>query len=139
MLKINSFNISCWNIQGLWSAARQRLRRNTGVVQSRTKTIHHSNKKRSIPHMYKTEQKNCELGNIYIYPCAAYTESAYYNEEFFNTLHTEICHFQARGNVLLCGDFNARTGTEPDYRPPRKRSCTVFGNTPLYLTPTTTK
>ena len=57
---------------------------------------------------------NCETD---VYICAAYTppaESPYYNEEFFNNLHTESSHFQAQGNVLLCGDFNARTRSESD-------------------------
>ncbi|KAI4895529.1 hypothetical protein NFI96_009779 [Prochilodus magdalenae] len=41
-------------------------------------------------------------------------ESPYYCKDFFHNLHTESSHFQAQGNVLLCGDFNDRTGSEPD-------------------------
>ena len=32
--------------------------------------------------------------------------------ELYSPLHTEICHFQAKGKILLCGDFNAQTGSE---------------------------
>ena len=42
------------------------------------------------------------------------SESPYYSEEIFPTLEEETCHFQAQGNVLICGDTNARTGTLPD-------------------------
>ena len=73
-----------------------------------------------------------------IYLCAAYTppsESPYFNEEFFNTLHTEIVHFQAQGNVMVCGDLNARTGIENDSIDP-KGIKHVFGQAPLHLSPT---
>ncbi|KAK3565151.1 hypothetical protein QTP86_000368 [Hemibagrus guttatus] len=36
------------------------------------------------------------------------------DEEIFPQHHTEICSFQAQGNVLICGDLNARTGGLPD-------------------------
>ncbi|KAI4885658.1 hypothetical protein NFI96_003646 [Prochilodus magdalenae] len=70
--------------------------------------------------------------------CAVYTppiESPYYDEEDVHTLHTEISHFQAQGNVLLCGDFNARTGSKLDYIDPQGNKH-VFGQSSLYLTPT---
>lgn len=63
------------------------------------------------------------------------TESPYFEEDIFETLHREINHFQAQGNVLLCGDLNARTGCEPDSIDPQGSSH-VFGQTPLYVTPT---
>ncbi|KAK3562981.1 hypothetical protein QTP86_013199 [Hemibagrus guttatus] len=47
---------------------------------------------------------------IYIPP----SDSPYYDEEIFPQLHTETCSFQAQGNVLICGDLNARTGSLPD-------------------------
>ncbi|KAK3568427.1 hypothetical protein QTP86_006934 [Hemibagrus guttatus] len=47
---------------------------------------------------------------IYIPP----SDSPYYDEEIFPQLHTETCSFQAQGNVLICGDLNARTGALPD-------------------------
>ncbi len=52
-----------------------------------------------------------------LYLCAIYTppsESPYYEEELCSSLHTEIFHIQAQGETLLCGDFNAPTGSEPD-------------------------
>ncbi|KAK3511279.1 hypothetical protein QTP70_034774, partial [Hemibagrus guttatus] len=42
------------------------------------------------------------------------SDSPYYDEEIFPQLHTETCSFQAQGNVLICGDLNARTGALPD-------------------------
>ncbi len=54
----------------------------------------------------------------HIFLCATYlppAESPYYNEETFSILQDEICHFQTKGNVLICGDLNARTGNEPDF------------------------
>ncbi len=33
----------------------------------------------------------------------------------FSTLEEETNHFQAQGNVLICGDLNARTGLQPDF------------------------
>ncbi|XP_044033497.1 forkhead box protein B2-like isoform X2 [Siniperca chuatsi] len=41
-------------------------------------------------------------------------DSPYYEEDIFETLHSEIAHFQAQGNVLLTGDLKGRTGIEPD-------------------------
>lgn len=53
-----------------------------------------------------------------IFLCAIYlppAESPYYSEETFSILQDEISHFQTKGNVLMCGDLNARTGNEPDF------------------------
>ncbi|XP_048107482.1 uncharacterized protein LOC125300046 isoform X2 [Alosa alosa] len=36
-----------------------------------------------------------------------------------DNLYTDISHFQAQGNVLLCGDLNASTGSEIDYVDPQ--------------------
>ena len=36
------------------------------------------------------------------------------NQTVMRNLYTEISNFQAQGKVLLCGDFNAWTGVEPD-------------------------
>ncbi len=70
------------------------------------------------------------------YLCAIYippAESPYHDEEYLNNIHTEISHFQAQGNVLLCGDFNARNGSEPDNIDP-KGNGHVFGQNPLSVT-----
>ncbi len=48
---------------------------------------------------------------IYIPP----SESPYYSEDTLSTLEEETSHFQAQGNVLICGDLNARTGLQPDF------------------------
>ena len=161
MLKMSSFNISCWNIQGLWSSVfglkstdpeflknisdahilffvETWCREDTVthcpsgygeiiVPSIKLKTVRRGRDSGGILVWYKAELKqfitvtkkdqsyiwiklNKKIANWekYIYLCAAYSaphESPYHNEEFFNTLHTEICHFQAQGNVLLCGDF----------------------------------
>lgn len=79
---------------------------------------------------------NCD-NDVFI--CAAYApphDSPYCDEEFFNRLHTEINSFQAQGNILLCGDFNARTGTEPDCIDPAGNSH-IFNNLSAPLIPIT--
>lgn len=53
-----------------------------------------------------------------VFLCAAYippSQSPYFNEDSFSILEDEISYFQAQGSVLICGDLNARTGTEPDF------------------------
>jgi hypothetical protein len=62
------------------------------------------------PHLAKTCTIYCD-NDVYI--CAVYappSDSSYYEESVF---HTEIITFQAEGKVFLCGNFNARTGSEP--------------------------
>ena len=52
-----------------------------------------------------------------IFICAAYippSESPYYNENSFSILEDEISFYQTQRNMLIRGDLNARTGTEPD-------------------------
>lgn len=56
-------------------------------------------------------EKDVFLCAIYIPP----SESPYYTEDMFPELEREANHFQAQGNVLICGDLNARTGTELDF------------------------
>ncbi len=54
----------------------------------------------------------------YIFLCAIYippSESPYYSEDIFSTLEEETSHFQAQGNVLICGDLSARTGLQADF------------------------
>ncbi len=63
-------------------------------------------------------QKDIVSTDRHIFLCATYlppAESPYYNEDTFYILQDEICHFQTKGNVLICGDLNARTGNEPDF------------------------
>ena len=83
---------------------------------------------------------NIGLTETTTYLCAAYippAESEYYEEVYFNNLYSDISYFQAQGKVLLCGDFNARTGVEPDFIDPQG-SAHVFGQSSLHLSPTTT-
>jgi hypothetical protein len=37
------------------------------------------------------------------------------DHEILGHIEKEIEHFQKRGNVLLCSDFNARVGSENDF------------------------
>ncbi len=58
-------------------------------------------------------KKDIVSTNRHIFLCATYlppAESPYYNKDIFSILQDEICHFQTKGNVLICGDLNARTG-----------------------------
>ncbi|XP_044033496.1 uncharacterized protein LOC122867160 isoform X1 [Siniperca chuatsi] len=64
-------------------------------------------------------------------------DSPYYEEDIFETLHSEIAHFQAQGNVLLTGDLKGRTGIEPDVID-RQGNNHVFGQSPLFTTATIT-
>ena len=53
-----------------------------------------------------------------IYLCAAYiapAESPYFRPDTYEILQNEAIHFQSLGQVLICGDLNARTGREKDY------------------------
>ncbi len=61
---------------------------------------------------------------IYIPP----SESPYSSEDTFLTLETEISYFQAQGNVLICGDTNARTGTLTDLTDPQVDKYIKNGN-----------
>ncbi len=58
-----------------------------------------------------SSRKDIFLCAIYIPP----SESPYYSKDMFSTLEEETNHFQAQGNVLICGDLNARTGLQPDF------------------------
>ncbi len=58
-----------------------------------------------------SSRKDIFLCAIYIPP----SESPYYSEDMFSTLEEETNHFQAQGNVLICGDLYARTGLQPDF------------------------
>ena len=41
--------------------------------------------------------------------------SAYFEKERFDELENDIACFSSRGNVMILGDFNARTSTHNDY------------------------
>ncbi len=52
----------------------------------------------------------CTCG-IYI----PHEKSKYFDTEIFEELENDIVLFSPRGNVILLGDFNARTGKSEDY------------------------
>jgi hypothetical protein len=56
--------------------------------------------------------------DLYIAVCyKCPNNSSYANKsiEFFETLESDIAKYSALGSTLVCGDFNGRTGTTPDY------------------------
>ncbi len=55
--------------------------------------------------------KDLFICGLYIPP----SDSPYYDDEVFDTLHEEMNPYQTLGKILLCGDLNARTGSELDY------------------------
>jgi hypothetical protein len=36
------------------------------------------------------------------------------NGDDFDTLINDICKYSSSGDLMLCGDFNARTASDPD-------------------------
>ena len=40
--------------------------------------------------------------------------SKYFNSDAFEVLESDISHISQNGEILLCGDFNARTGNYTD-------------------------
>lgn len=42
-------------------------------------------------------------------------------EDIFHTLEKETCPMQAQGNVLVCGDLNAKTGLQLDFTDTAKK------------------
>ena len=55
-------------------------------------------------------EKNVFLCATYIPP----VESPYFKDEMFTALEDDISLFQANGQIIVCGDINARTGQSPD-------------------------
>lgn len=53
----------------------------------------------------------------HVYMCEVYippSESPYYNPDVFSILEEDINHYKSMGNILICGDLNARTGERAD-------------------------
>ena len=50
------------------------------------------------------------LGNVYVVPGG----SSYLNYDVFDSIKKYIAKFPSGAQVLICGDYNARTGTAPD-------------------------
>ena len=56
------------------------------------------------------------MGCVYIPPLdSTSTISSFQDNNAFHVLHDDVTHFRALGNVIICGDFNARTGNHPDF------------------------
>ena len=76
-------------------------------------------------------EKELSLTDRELFICAIYippSESPYFSEDIFLTLETEISHFKAQGNVLICGDTNTRTGTLTDLIDPQVDKYITNGN-----------
>lgn len=72
--------------------------------------------------MVKTKKRAPINRKVFVYLCSIYpppSESPYFSEDIFPTLETETCHFQAQGNVLICGDTNVCSGTLADLTDPQ--------------------
>ena len=64
--------------------------------------------------------------------------SPYFDDNSFETLHSEIRNYQAQGNVLLIGNVNARTESESDIVDSAGNSH-IFRTSSVHLIPTSTK
>ena len=54
----------------------------------------------------------------HLYVCAVYMKPSLNkvdSEENFNRFSSTVSKYSVTGNFMLMGDFNARTGTEPDF------------------------
>ncbi len=68
-------------------------------------------------HIWLKINKNTLCAKLHVHMCAIYippSESPYYNPDIFSALQKDIDHSKTLGNVLICGDSNARTGERPD-------------------------
>ena len=56
------------------------------------------------------------LAGVYIPPLdSSSTISSFQDNNAFHLIQEEISHFNKRGTVAICGDFNARTGKLQDF------------------------
>ena len=56
------------------------------------------------------------LAGVYIPPLdSTSTISSFKNNNAFHVIQEEITHFSEKGQIAICGDFNARTGLSSDY------------------------
>ena len=60
---------------------------------------------------FTTNRRDIFVGNVYFSP-EVYEKK--YNKDYFSLLEKEIAHFRTKGEVLVQGDFNARTGDLQD-------------------------
>ena len=59
---------------------------------------------------YFNIQNYIYLGNVYIVP----EGSRYWNDDIFDRIKDDISQFPDNVKILICGDYNARTGTLSD-------------------------
>ena len=75
-------------------------------------------------------EKNVFLCATYIPPI----ESPYFKDDMFFTLEEDITYFQASGQIIVCGDLNARTGQVADtLNPQGDKHLPGIGNIPSPL------
>ena len=60
---------------------------------------------------YTSNRRGIFVGNVYFSP-EVYEKK--YNKDYLSLLEKEIAHFKAKGEVLVQGDFNGRTGNLQD-------------------------
>ena len=54
------------------------------------------------------------------------------DQDILDCVEKDICNYQKIGSILLCGDFNARVGTNPDFIPQDcNRYTPLFDNYPI--------
>ena len=91
---------------GLALLIKTKLENHISIVKKTNNTIWCKISKEIL----NTEQ-NLYLGGIYIPP----EKSNYFDNEIFDQLELDINSFQMKGNVIIFGDFNARTGILNDF------------------------
>ncbi len=115
-LKINGY--THYMKEGLKNTKKGR--RSGGVA------FYFKNKFRHAVHQVPSANKYCmwiQLDSAFfgferdIYVCIVYVKpgSAKLRDQYFTELENDIVKYKSKGNVILSGDFNARTGTERDY------------------------
>ena len=70
-----------------------------------------------IDKKYFNIKEDIFLGELYI-PNSTYYKSEGHKDPFLE-LEKDISHFTSLGNIVLMGDFNARTGIKPDFCDPQ--------------------
>ena len=64
----------------------------------------------------KQDNTDLYLAGVYIPPLdSSSTISSFQNNNAFSLIQEEISHFSQKGNIAICGDFNARTGKLADF------------------------
>ncbi len=97
---------------------REETQRSNNLVQIKIPQPHQHSKAGKY-YTWLKSTRNCSLiRKRYIPVCyisRSASESPYYKRRHFLHIREETSHFQAQGNVLICGDLNARTGLQPDF------------------------